>query len=110
LLSTRIAANWFAKLHGCMRRQPVNIKTFIQVKMSPIFAFLWDGIDHFGMTEKLLCCVQVLRKKWYKVAWNQIAEGKEETFSPKEGEAKVEYVDEMHPQKRDNNSQARMVD
>jgi hypothetical protein len=92
-----------------MRRQPVNIKIFIQVKISPIFTFLWDGIDIFGMTEKLSYCVQVLRKKWYKVAWNQIAEGKEEAFSPKEGEAKVEYVGEMHLQKRDDNSQARMV-
>ena len=65
----------------------------ILVKKSPIFASRWYGIDSFGMIEKLLRCVQVRRKERDKIAWNQIAEGKDEAIDSKEGEGKAEYID-----------------
>jgi len=54
------------------------------------------------MIKKLLRFVQVRRKTWDDVVWNQVTEGGDETINSKEGEAKVEYVDEMHHHERDN--------
>ena len=64
--------------------------------MSPMFAFRWDGIDRFGMVEKLLCFVQARRKKWHYMAWNQITERKDQAVNSKDGEAKAECVDYNH--------------
>ena len=68
-----------------------------------MFAFWWDGIDLFSMIEKLLRFIQARRKKWDKITWNQIAEGKNETGDSEEGEAKAEYVEKIHlPGERDS--------
>lgn len=67
-----------------------------QVKISPMFASRWDGIDRFGMAEKLLCFIQAHRKKWDHIAWNQIAERKDQAINSKDGEAKAECVDYKH--------------
>jgi hypothetical protein len=64
--------------------------------MSPMFAFRWDSIDRLGMAEKLLCFVQAHRNKRDDIAWNQIAEGKDQAIKPKDGEAKAECVEYMH--------------
>ena len=82
----------------------------IQVEKSPIFAFRWNSIDSFSMIEKLSCCVQVDQKKRDIIAWNQIAEGKDEAINSKEGEGKTEYVDKIHPQKQNNNGQEHTLD
>ena len=88
----------------------VNTMGIIQIEKSPIFAFRWNGIDSFSMIKTLLCCVQVGRKERDKIAWNQIAEGKDEAINSKEGEGKAEYVDEIHPQKQNNNGQVGTLD
>ena len=59
----------------------------------------WDGINRFGMIEKLLCCVQVRRKRWDKVAWNQMEEVEDNC---KGGEGKAEYVSKLHSHEWDN--------
>ena len=64
--------------------------------MGLMFAFRWDGIDLLGVAEKLLCFVQACRKKWDYIAWNQIAEGKDQAINSKNGEAKAECVDYKH--------------
>ena len=64
--------------------------------MSPMFAFRWDGIDGLGMTEKLLRFVQTRRKKRDDIAWDQIADGKDQAINSKDGEAKAECVDYKH--------------
>jgi hypothetical protein len=64
--------------------------------MSPMFAFRWDGIDLLGMGEKLLCFVQARRKKWDYIAWDQIAEGKDQAINSKDGEAEAECVEYTH--------------
>jgi hypothetical protein len=64
--------------------------------MNPMFAFRRDGIDRIGMAEKLLCFVQSRRKNWGYIAWNQIAEGKDQAINSKDGEAKAECVDYKH--------------
>ena len=64
--------------------------------MTPMFAFRWYGIDRLGMAEKLLCFVQPHGKKWDYVAWNQIAERKDQAINSKDGEAKAECVDYKH--------------
>ncbi len=76
----------------------MKIKIFVQVKTSLIFAFMGDGIDRLGLSKKLLCFVQVDRKKWDDIAWNQIAEGKDDAINSKEGKGKTENVDKakMH--------------
>jgi hypothetical protein len=61
-------------------------------------------MDRLGMIKKLLRFVQVRRKTWDDVAWNQIAEGEDEAINSKGREAKVEYVDKMHHHERGDNS------
>ena len=48
------------------------------------------------------------RNEWDDIAWDEIADGKDEAINSKEGEAKAECVDKKHPHRRQ--SQARMVD
>jgi hypothetical protein len=48
------------------------------------------------MAEKLLCFVQARRKKRDDIAWNQIAERKDQAINSKDGEAKAECVDYKH--------------
>ena len=83
-----------------MRCQPIKIKIFVQVKISPMFAFRWDGIDCLGMAEKMLCFVQAHRKKRDYIAWNQIAERKDQAINSEDGEAKAECVDYKHLRRR----------
>jgi hypothetical protein len=64
--------------------------------MRPMLATRWDGIDRLGMAEKLLCFVQARRKTWDYIAWNQIAERKDQAINSKNGEAKAECVGYKH--------------
>lgn len=76
--------------------------------MSLMFAFRWDGIDLLGMVEKLLCFVQLRRKNWDHIAWNQIAERKDQAVNSKDGEAKAECVNCKHS-RSDRIRQVRMA-
>jgi hypothetical protein len=64
--------------------------------MTPIFVFWWNGIDRFGIAEKLLCFVQTRPKTWDGIAGNQIAEGKDQAINSKDGEDKAESVKYEH--------------
>ena len=61
-------------------------------------------MGRLGMIKELLRFVQVRRKTWDDVVWNQVTEGEDEAINSKKGKAKVEYVNEMHHHERDNSS------
>ena len=78
-----------------LTKQLQERKSFILLKLCPMYTFRSDGAKSLRVLEKTLCFVQECGQRWDDIEGKQRADVKDTAIDPEEGEREAENPDNI---------------
>jgi hypothetical protein len=82
-------------VHELTKQLQEEEKSFILLKLCPIYPFRSDGAKSLRVLEKTLCFVQECGQRWDDIVGKQRAVVKDTAIDPEEGEREAENPDNI---------------